>query len=330
MSGEQTSERVDGATPNGGVYAVANFLDGDRSPTSKAGAVFVEILEFDEDDENVGRTWLTVGEVGKPEGAKALAVADETEVSVPTAEVILNRALLATGHTDAWQAGTLSDRQQLDVLHAVRLEARATFRAMAEATLESLDDHESKALFGATKAAIDRFFGKAGKFVREAIVAGVLAISGPDSAAMDHPVVQEAIEAQVAEQLDYLDAFHAEILEESKPLDGTFVSRAELYGGAAWAASQQIQRGVAKKTGIFNFESREHFGVDDNDLCGDCTREIKKGIVPIGTLRVIGDSTCKGMCHCAFNFYETKDGPQYTTIFAGRGPMSFSVFGRTG
>ncbi len=37
MTGE-TFERIDGPTPNGGAYVVANFLDADGKPTTKAKA----------------------------------------------------------------------------------------------------------------------------------------------------------------------------------------------------------------------------------------------------------------------------------------------------
>jgi hypothetical protein len=260
-------------------------------------------------------------------GSKSLSAPED---AIPSADAILARALDATGHAEAWEAGTLDGRRHLDVLHAVRMEARRILRAEAAAVLVELAEHGEKALFGAARAAVGRFFERAGKIVREAIVAGVLAVAGPGPAVLDHPVVQEAIEAQVSDQMGYLDAFRTQILDEARPIDGTFVARAEMYGGAPWATTQTIQRTVAKRSGIFNFEAREHFGVDPNDLCRDCREEIARGIVPIGTLKVIGASACKTACHCAFKFFETEDGPEYTTIFAGRGPMDFGVFGQTG
>lgn len=53
-----TSERIDGPTPSGGTYSVAYFFKGDRVPCAKSEATGVEILEFDEDDQNIARTWL--------------------------------------------------------------------------------------------------------------------------------------------------------------------------------------------------------------------------------------------------------------------------------
>jgi hypothetical protein len=66
---EGTSEEQVGPTPNGGVRSVANFLDGERNPTTKANAVYMEILEYDEADKNVGRTWMEAGRDEQPPDA---------------------------------------------------------------------------------------------------------------------------------------------------------------------------------------------------------------------------------------------------------------------
>jgi hypothetical protein len=70
VAGEPTSERHDGPTPNGGAYSVANFLDGERRPCPKADAVYIEILEYDESDNNVGRTWLEAAQGEQPPDAE--------------------------------------------------------------------------------------------------------------------------------------------------------------------------------------------------------------------------------------------------------------------
>src|SRR4051812_5126914 len=123
-----------------------------------------------------------------------------------TAATILARALLATGHADGWEADTLTGRQALDVLHAVRLEARRVLRRMAEALLVELDAGAEKALFGRAKAAVGAFFSKAGGFIREAILAGVLAIAGPGPVTQ---AMEEGIERGHEVQLEYLDKFRA-------------------------------------------------------------------------------------------------------------------------
>jgi hypothetical protein len=64
MADDVTSERIDAPTPNGGAYSVANFRDKDGAPCPKVDAVGVEILEFDAEDQCVGRTYLDRGAGG--------------------------------------------------------------------------------------------------------------------------------------------------------------------------------------------------------------------------------------------------------------------------
>ncbi len=64
---DETSERHDGPTPNGGTHSVANWLDAERKPCPKDRAVHAEIIEYDADDEQVARTWLTL-KGAEPEG----------------------------------------------------------------------------------------------------------------------------------------------------------------------------------------------------------------------------------------------------------------------
>lgn len=57
MAGE-TEERIDGPTPNGGTYSVAYFRDAEGNRCGKAEAASTEILEYDADDQCVGRTYM--------------------------------------------------------------------------------------------------------------------------------------------------------------------------------------------------------------------------------------------------------------------------------
>jgi hypothetical protein len=56
------SERLDQKTPNGGDYAIAYYLDGNRESTDKARAVEVEIVEYTTGGEIVFRTYMSVTE----------------------------------------------------------------------------------------------------------------------------------------------------------------------------------------------------------------------------------------------------------------------------
>jgi hypothetical protein len=53
-----TQERIDGPTPNGGVYSIAYFSDDDGKPTSKQKATRMEIVEFDGNGNEVFRTYM--------------------------------------------------------------------------------------------------------------------------------------------------------------------------------------------------------------------------------------------------------------------------------
>jgi len=272
-----------------------------------------------------------IGDGAPGETATVHGLANVLFLAVPDAGQILGGALLIGGFGAAWAAGTLSGRAVLDLLHDVRLEGRQWFRKQATAMLDSIALPDGT--FPVAREARDtvaRFFGRAREYIEELVKAGVKAMAGPDEAWLDVPIVREAIREAVEGQHDYLMTFQADTLAADTPMTSRFVAQAEMYGAAAWNGTQAVHRDVAKRTNIFNFESREHFGINPKDLCKVCRDEIKKGRVPIGSLRVIGDSPCRANCHCAFNFYETLTGPEFNTIFAGRGPMSFAVFGRTG
>lgn len=57
---DDTRERSEGPTPNGGAYAIAYYRDEEGAPAPKATAAAVEIVEFDADDRPVFRTYATL------------------------------------------------------------------------------------------------------------------------------------------------------------------------------------------------------------------------------------------------------------------------------
>lgn len=58
---DKTSDRVDGATPNGGTYTILYYQDDQGNPTTKANAAAIEAIEFDGQDNQIFRTYLTNG-----------------------------------------------------------------------------------------------------------------------------------------------------------------------------------------------------------------------------------------------------------------------------
>lgn len=64
-----TEERIDGATPAGGAYAVAYYLSAAGEPIDRALAERVEIVEFDAGGKEIARTYAEIGgEEGEDEG----------------------------------------------------------------------------------------------------------------------------------------------------------------------------------------------------------------------------------------------------------------------
>lgn len=53
-----TEERIDEATPNGGVYSIAYFQDVNGNPTVKSEAKKIETVEFDKDDNPIFRSHM--------------------------------------------------------------------------------------------------------------------------------------------------------------------------------------------------------------------------------------------------------------------------------
>ena len=54
---DKTSKRINGATPNGGSYAIAYFRDKDGQPCSESKAVRIEIVEYTDKGDEICRTY---------------------------------------------------------------------------------------------------------------------------------------------------------------------------------------------------------------------------------------------------------------------------------
>ena len=54
---ENTYQRTDEATPNGGTYSVIYYRDSDGKPCGEAHAKTCEIVEYDADDNPIHRTY---------------------------------------------------------------------------------------------------------------------------------------------------------------------------------------------------------------------------------------------------------------------------------
>jgi hypothetical protein len=53
----KTSKRINEPTPSGGVYSITYFKDANGRPCTEKVAVHYEIVEYDERDNEIGRTY---------------------------------------------------------------------------------------------------------------------------------------------------------------------------------------------------------------------------------------------------------------------------------
>lgn len=261
-----------------------------------------------------------------------------------SAESILRACLRRRGWSAAWRRGELSAGQSLELLQDIREYGRAWLHHEADALFKAHGVEQERALGGAARSHVGRFFARARQFVRELIVAGAMALSGPEALTGDE--LREADHAAQV-QAEYLDRFHGEVVanppvELQPPAEGPplfpggpplpplepsgkalkepmtaaeFAARAEQYGGnAGWSDPLNIDRKTVIRSGKAVREARFHWrptGVDHP--CATCKAESQKGFVPIGTLNPIGDSECLGIsCDCYF-VYELVDGSRFIT-----------------
>ncbi len=113
------------------------------------------------------------------------------------------------------------------------------------------------------------------------------------------------VEAEVARQLGYLDAFADDVAGGRVPLDGRFVRRAMLYGGVGWAFYQMLRSQVAGRRGY----TEEQNVLDPSaEHCQGCIAETDRGWQPLGTLSPPGDRTCLSNCRCYLEYRNSETG----------------------
>jgi hypothetical protein len=59
MAADPTQERIEGPTPNGGRYSIAYFFDAARKSVPKDRATGMEVVEFNDKDDAIHRTYMT-------------------------------------------------------------------------------------------------------------------------------------------------------------------------------------------------------------------------------------------------------------------------------
>ena len=230
-----------------------------------------------------------------------------------SAEDILRHVLRLLGWTAAYRRGELTERRRIKLLDAVRQYGREWLRHEAEQLFRVHGTERS--LASAAKHAVGRFFDRARGFVRELIVAGSMAINGPEP--LDDHDLAEADRAAVVQSM-YLERFAAEVELNTPPELAVptappapnalsapqIIDRAEKYAGSVWGDAINARRQKVIRSGRYSQERRVHARpMGQHDACTTCLGESDKGWVPIGRLLPIGDSECLGIrCDCYFEF----------------------------
>lgn len=106
---------------------------------------------------------------------------------------------------------------------------------------------------------------------------------------------EDAIEASVLDQLQYLDKFIEAVQNNTQ---NSVSARASLYAKAGYGFYFELKRQQEKAEG--KTEERRVMGKAEH--CDGCGKEADKGWQPIGTLRPIGDCSCIVQCKCSFEF----------------------------
>lgn len=107
--------------------------------------------------------------------------------------------------------------------------------------------------------------------------------------------------AHVKRQYEYLSRFAQQIASGEQPLDGVFLARADMYGQAGRAIHHETERREMEIRGMN--QERNVLGVADH--CVECLEETRRGWVPIGTLRPVGQRVCTTRCKCSIQYRST-------------------------
>jgi hypothetical protein len=106
------------------------------------------------------------------------------------------------------------------------------------------------------------------------------------------------IEDLINRQYEFLRNMGNDIETGKQPMDGRLLARVRLYAHAARGTYEDVARRLARVGGAL--QEKRMLGVADH--CIGCLEEYGKGWQPIGTLRDIGDTPCRTLCHCHFVF----------------------------
>ena len=102
----------------------------------------------------------------------------------------------------------------------------------------------------------------------------------------------------IKKQYQYLQNFANDIVSGKQALDGSLVSRAELYAQAGRGVFEDMVGREAENGGAT--QERSVLGAADH--CGDCLGEAAKDWSPLNSLIPIGERQCLARCHCTMEY----------------------------
>lgn len=103
---------------------------------------------------------------------------------------------------------------------------------------------------------------------------------------------------QVRKQYEYLRGFGADILSGKQPLDGTLLSRAELYG----QSGRVTYHAVEQREMVVRGRTEERNVRHPADSCPGCLAETARGWVAVGSLRPVGSRDCRTRDRCTIEY----------------------------
>lgn len=130
----------------------------------------------------------------------------------------------------------------------------------------------------------------------------VIALGGLASASAnaysDGEVWRQVGEA-VGAELRFFDSFMFGVVAGVVSL-GNFANRLSMYPLMAYATYENAVR--AREANAEGYDEERRDCALDGATCDDCLIEARLGWQPVGTLRRIGNSACRGRCRCRFRF----------------------------
>lgn len=103
---------------------------------------------------------------------------------------------------------------------------------------------------------------------------------------------------RIRAQYRYLAGFADQVASGAQPLNGTALSRAEMYMTAARATHRAAVGRLARDNGM----EQERNVMGSADHCGECPGESMRGWVPLGTLIPVGSRQCLSRCACHLEY----------------------------